>query len=287
MSIDFRRITMGVPWNLFLLTVGGVLYAFGMSAFAVPHGLISGGLFGLGMLIYYQTNLLSVGIWYAVLCLPVALLSWRALSRRFVFYSLYGMAVTIVAAQFITYAAPVSEPLLAGIAGATVSGVGLGIMLRSLGSDGGLTMVSMVLHQKWNVKIGGFNLAFNVLLFAAALTFMDLNTLLYSIIMVYVYSAIMDYSMEFTNQRKLAFVISDNAEKIAAEIMKSMQRGVTYLYAKGAYTNSERNVILTVVHNHQLKRLEELVYRVDPNAFLILENTYNVIGRGFSERRTY
>lgn len=287
MSIDFRRVSMSVPWNIFLLTAGGILYSFGLKAFAVPHGFISGGLFGLAMFIYYQTNLLSVAVWYALLSVPVALIAWKWLSRRFVLYSLYGTVVTIVATQLITYTAPLSDPLLASIAGGTVCGVGIGIMLRSLGCDGGLTMLSMVLHQKYSVKIGGFNLAFNVFLFSAGLASMDFALIMYSIILVYVYSGIMDYSMNFTNQRKLVFLISDHAEKISEEIMEKLHRGVTYLYAKGAYTNQERYVILAVIHNYQLKRLEEMVYAIDPKAFLVIENTFNVLGRGFSERRVY
>lgn len=286
-SIDFRRISMSVPWNVFLLTVGGVLFVFGLNAFAVPKGFISGGLFGLSMLVFYQTHVFSVAIWYAIICIPVVIIGWLGLSRRFVFYSLYGMAVTIVSAQFITYTAPVNEPLLAAIAGGTLCGIGIGIMLRSLGSDGGLSLVSMVLHQKYNIKVGTFSLVFNALLFGAALVYMDIDTLMYSIILVYVMSSIMDYSMEFTNQRKLALVISDNAEFMSHEIMEKLHRGVTFLYTKGAYTNQERFAILVVVHNYQLKRLEELVYRVDPKAFLIIENTYNVLGRGFSERKIY
>lgn len=278
---------MGVPWNLFLLTVGGILATFGLKAFAMPHGFISGGLFGLSIFLYYQTDILPVAAWYALFCAPVALIALRYLSRRFVLYSLYGTLVTTVAAQVITYAAPVSEPLLAAIAGGTVCGVGTGIMLRTLGCDGGLTMAGMVLHQKFNIKIGAFSLAFNVILFSMGLAFMDLNLLLYSIVLVYVNSAIMDYSMNFTNQRKLVFVVSNKAEAMAAEILEKLHRGVTYLYTKGAYTNQERYVIMTVIHNYQLKRMEELVYRIDPSAFLIIENTYNVIGRGFSERKTY
>ncbi|MDR3074182.1 MAG: YitT family protein [Deltaproteobacteria bacterium] len=282
-----RRITMSMPWNILLLTIGGTLYAFGMNAFAVPHGLISGGLFGSAMLIFYQSKLFTVAIWYTALCIPVALIAWLGLSRRFVLYSLYGTLVTIVAAQFITYTAPVTEPLLGAIAGGTICGIGSGIMLRTLGSDGGLTMLSMVLYRKYNIKLGVFSMVFNTILFCAALVYMDINLLLYSIILIFLYSSIMDYSMEFTNQRKLAFIISDNAETISAEILERLHRGVTYLYTKGGYTNQERYVIMTVVHNYQLKRLEELVYRMDPKAFLIIENTHNVIGRGFSELRVY
>ena len=287
MAMDFRKITMGMPWNIMLLTVGGLVYSFGIKAFAVPHELFSGGVFGVSMLMFYQTNMLSVAIWYAILSIPVVLIGWFGLSRRFVLYSLYGMAVTTLGAQFITYAAPVDNPLLAAIAAGTTSGIGSGIMLRSLGSDGGLNLVAMVLNQKYNIKIGAFNLMFNLIVFSFALAYRDLNTVLYSVVLVYVNSGIIDYAMEFTNQRKLAFVISDNAEFISHEIMEKLHRGVTYLYTKGAYTNQERYMVLTVVHNYQLKRLEELVYKIDPSAFLIIENTYNVLGRGFSERRVY
>ncbi len=287
-AFDFRRISMTLPWNIFLLTFGGTLFSFGLKALAVPHGFISGGLFGVAMLLFYQTDFLSLAFWYTVVCIPVVLVGWFNLGRRFIFYSLYGMLVTTIAAQFITYTAPIKDPFLAAIAAGSVCGAGLAVMLRSLGSDGGLTIVSMVLHQKFNIKLGGFSFAFNVCLFLIATCFyMDINTVLYSMIMVYMYTAILDYSMNIINQRKLVFVISDIAEQIAAEIMEKMHRGVTYLYTKGAYTNQERYVILAVVYNHQLKRLEELVYRHDPKAFLIIENTYNVLGRGFSERRVY
>lgn len=287
MAIDFRKISLSVPWNIMLLTVGGTIYSFGLKAFAVPHELVSGGIFGVSMLIFYQTNFLSVAAWYAMLCIPVVAIGWLGLSRRFVLYSIYGSVVTTIAAQLITYAAPVDNALLAAIAAGTTCGIGSGIMLRSLGSDGGLTMVSMVLHQKYNVKIGGFSLIFNAVLFSFALVYRDLNTVLYSIMLVYVMSGIVDYSMEFTNQRKLVFIISDHAEKISQEVMERLHRGVTYLYTKGAYTNQERYLVMTVVHNFQLKRLEELVYHVDPRAFLIIENTFNVLGRGFSERKVY
>ena len=160
-------------------------------------------------------------------------------------------------------------------------------MLRSLGSDGGLTIVSIVLHQKYNLKVGGFSFAFNLVLFLVALTSMPLDKVLYSIVVVYIYSGILDYSMNIVNQRKMAIIISDISEQIAEAILERLHRGVTYLYAKGAYTNQERYVIMTIVQNYQLKRLEEIVYSIDPKAFLIIENTYNVIGRGFAERKRY
>ena len=284
---DTRRITMSIPWNMLLLTIGGSLFAFGLKAIAVPHEFISGGLFGSAMLLFYETDFLNLAFWYALVNVPVLLLGWFSLSRRFFFYSMYGMVITTIAAQFITVVVPVEDSVLAAIAAGTVCGVGLATMLRSLGSDGGLTIVAMVLHQKYNLKVGGFSLMFNVVLFLFAMLSMPIDKILYSMVMVYVYSGIVDYSMAIVNQRKMAIIISDNSEKIAEGIMDRLHKGVTYLYAKGAYTNRERHVILTIVQNYQLKRLEELVYTIDDKAFLIIENTYNVIGRGFSERKRY
>lgn len=286
-GFDMRRITMSVPWNILLLTIGGTLFSFGLKAIAVPHEFVSGGLFGTAMLIFYSTDLLSVAFWYLLVNIPILAVGWFFLSKTFFFYSLYGMLATAVSTQLITATVAIQDPVLAAVAAGSVCGIGLAIMLRTRGSDGGLTIISMILHQKYNIKVGGFGFAFNILVFFAAMLSMPIDKVLYSIMMVYIYSGIVDYSMNIVNQRKMVIIISDHSETMAKEILEKLHRGVTFLYAKGAYTNKERHVILSVVQNYQLKRLEELVYNHDPNAFLIIENTYNVLGRGFGTRKTY
>ena len=89
------------------------------------------------------------------------------------------------------------------------------------------------------------------------------------------------------NQRKLVFVISDKSDAIAKKIMEQVQRGVTFLYGRGAYTGNRKKVLLTVVNNYQLKRLEEAVFLIDSEAFFITDSTFNVIGKGFSRRKRY
>ena len=89
------------------------------------------------------------------------------------------------------------------------------------------------------------------------------------------------------NQRKLVIVISDKSDVIAKGIMDKIQRGVTLLYGRGGYTGRRKKVLLTVVNNYQLKRVEEVVFSIDLDAFFITDNTFNVIGRGFSRRKVY
>lgn len=87
-----RDVTMTVPWNLFLLTVGGVLFSLGLKSIAMPHAFISGGVFGTGLYIYYATGLFTPAVWYVLLNLPIFVVGWLCVSRRFFFYSLYGTA---------------------------------------------------------------------------------------------------------------------------------------------------------------------------------------------------
>jgi uncharacterized membrane-anchored protein YitT (DUF2179 family) len=89
------------------------------------------------------------------------------------------------------------------------------------------------------------------------------------------------------NQRKMALIISEQSGPIADDINQSLQRGATFLHGTGAYTGEPRNILLTVVHNYQLKRLEEVVFTKDPEAFVITESTFNVLGKGFSKRKIY
>jgi uncharacterized membrane-anchored protein YitT (DUF2179 family) len=93
--------------------------------------------------------------------------------------------------------------------------------------------------------------------------------------------------MGLFNQRKMILIISKDLPAIADEIMKKLQRGATFLKGRGAYTGEDKEVLLTVANTYQIKRIEEIAFSIDPDAFMITENTFNVLGRGFSRRKVY
>ncbi|MDL2279718.1 YitT family protein [Desulfovibrio sp. OttesenSCG-928-G11] len=282
-----RAVTMSVPWNLFLLTVGGLLSTFALKCIANPHDFVSGGLYGFSMLIVYATDHFGIAAWYALFNIPVLLLGWFFLSRRFMLYTIYCIAVTTVATQLMTFDAGISDKTLAAIAAGTLCGAGSGIAMRSLGSDGGLNIISLILNQKYNINVGTPNIVFNFLLFIAALPVIKVDNVLYSMIITYLTSSLTNYFLGMFDQRKLVFIISERHQDIAQSLMRHLGRGCTLLHGQGAFTRQEREVLFTVVHNIQLKRLEELVYKRDPHAFLIIENTHLVLGKGFSQRKQY
>lgn len=282
-----RALSLSVPWNLFLLTLGGLISTFALKCIANPHDFVSGGLYGSAMLIVYATDTIGIAGWYALLNIPVLLIGWFFLSRRFMLYTIYCIAVTTVATYFMDFNAGITDKTLAAIAAGTLCGAGSGIAMRSLGSDGGLNIVSLILNQKYNLNVGTFNIIFNFVLFIAALPVIKVDNVLYSMIITYLTANLTNFFMGMFDERKLVFIISERYQDIAQSIMRNLGRGCTVLHGEGAFTRQEREVLLTVVHNIQLKRLEELVYKLDPNAFLIIENTHLVLGKGFSQRKQY
>ena len=287
MTIEKKQLLSSVFWNLFLLTAGSIIAAIGFNSIIIPHGFVTGGLSGLCLLFYYVTDLLSTGIWYLIINIPLFLFGWVKISRRFFFYSLYGMLAFSLSLELISFEIAIKDPFLAILAGGTIMGIGGGMGLHSLGSMGGLDIVSIMLNQKYGIRIGNFLFAFNMVLFAFSFTMLDTDLVLYSIALSYVSSQVLDYVLTMFNQRKMIVIISDFHNEIADTIKQKLNRGATFLNGSGAYSGREKKVILTVVHNYQLKRLEEAVLQIDPHAFMITENTFNVLGLGFSKPKTY
>lgn len=285
--VSLRTLWGGIPWNLFLLTVGCGLFSFGIKAVAIPQAFISGGVFGTAILCNYLTGMGTASLWNLLLNVPIFAIGWFLVGRRFVLYSLYGLLVLSLGTEYITLTIPFSEPLLAAIAGGCLCGLGLGIVLHSQGCDGGLTIVSIALYQRYGVSIGQFNLCYNITLFVCAFSFYNPDHALYSLVMIFVYSRVMDYVSTIFNQRKLVLIISTRHDSIAKNVIASLHRGVTVIPGYGGYTGASRPVLMTVVQNFQIKMLEEIIMKHDPHAFVIIENTLNVLGRGFSTRRTY
>jgi len=285
--MKLQNITYSIPWNLFLITLGSIIIGIGLKAVVIPNGMITGGFSGTGILLFYYTQSLTPGIWYFILNIPVFILGWLFISRRFLFYSLYGAIILTIAIDFIQFEIPVKDLVLAVLAGGTIIGAGAGIIFRSLGSAGGNDIISVILNQKFGIRIGTYNFGFNFVLFFFSFGLLDTDLILYSMAMSFITSQVIEYFITLFNQRKMIFIISNNPRLITDEIMKKLKRGATLLKGEGAYSSKEKEIILTVVNTFQIKRIEEIVFTIDPDAFLITENTFNVLGKGFSRRKIY
>ncbi len=282
-----RDFTYSVWWNLLLITVGSAIMSFGYMAVAIPKEFVTGGIGGLGMLMYYITGKLSPAIWLLILSVPLFLFAWFEVSKRFFWYSLYGTLIVSFFMEVFTYTIAIENYFLSAIAGGCLIGAGAGIILRSLGSSGGMDIVAIILNKRFGLRIGQVHFIFNVALLGAALLYLDLERTLYSLVMIFIVSQIVDYFMGLFNQRKFAIIISEKSNEVSKAITDKLHRGCTILHGQGAYTGKPREVLLTVVNNFEVKRLEEVVYTADPKAFTIISNAINVLGYKFSKRKVY
>ncbi|CCH48410.1 YitT family protein [Pseudodesulfovibrio piezophilus] len=281
------NIAYTVWWNLLLITVGGFIATIGIKSIAVPHELVPGGIFGLSSLLYYTTGKLNPGWINLLLNIPLFLFAWFKVSRRFFLYSLYATLITTLFYEFISISIPIQNQLYAAVASGVVTGFGAGIVLRSLGSNGGLDVVAVYLFQRFNMGIGRVYLVFNTLLYFGSLMRLQLDVIIASLIMVFITGMIIDQTLSLFSQRKVVFIISNFANEISNDILTQLKQSATFLKGFGAYSRKEKNVLMTVVNNVQLKKLEEITFTHDDEALFIVENTFSVTGSSFSRRKIY
>jgi len=285
--MNFKNITYSVPWNLFLITLGSAIVAVAVKSIFIPHGMIAGGFSGLSLLALYATDSLTPGLWLLLLNIPVFILGWKFISKRFLNYSFYGMICLTLIIETMNLDLHITDSWLAALAGGTLLGCGAGLIFRSLGSVGGNDIICIILNQRLGVRIGTYNFAFNFILFLFSFGTLETDLILYSMAASYITSQVMEYCMTLFNQRKMIIIISDKNKEIAHDINHKLRRGATFLKGEGAYTGKTKDILLTVANTFQIKRVEEIAFGLDPDAFMITENTFNVLGQGFSQRKIY
>lgn len=287
MSNFSRRLPYSVLWNCSLIVVGAFIQAIGFKALGEIQGFVPGGLFGTATLIHYLTDQWNTGVIYILLNIPMFILGYVYLSKRFLAYSTLAMLSLSAFFMLVDFRIEIHNQLYAAVTFGVIIGAGAGMVLRSLGSNGGLDIAGVILYQKFNIGLGKFFFFYNIILFSCSLISIDNDLVIASMIAVFITSMTMDYCLSLFNQRKMALVISENPDVIADQIMQKMKIGATMLPGIGAYKKIKKTVLLIVVNNIQLKRLEEIVFSNDPNSLFIVENTFNVLGSTFSKRKLY
>ncbi len=282
-----RKLPYSVFWNCGLIIIGTFIQAVGFKALGEIQGFVPGGLFGTATLIYYITGKLNTGIIYMLLNIPMFFLGYLYLSKRFLAYSTLAMCSLSAFFILIDFRIDIHNQLYAAVTFGVIIGVGAGMVLRSLGSNGGLDIAGVILYQKYNIGLGKFFFFYNVLLFSCSFISLDNDLVIASMIAVFITSLSMDYCLSLFNQRKMALIISERPDDIAEQVMTKMKIGTTMLPGVGGYKKIQKTVLLIVVNNIQLKRLEEIVFRNDPHSLFIVENTFSVLGSTFSKRKIY
>ncbi len=280
------QLQQSVIWNLFLLTLGATFLAVGVQAITAKHGFVTSGVYGVSLLTWYVTDLFTPSVWLFTYNVPLFAVAWFFIGRQFFFYSLYSTIALTIISSMVDFTIPIQENFYAAIVAGVLAGTGGGIMLRTLGSGGGLDLIGVVLNRKWNISIGLFFFCFNSVLFFAASFTMSLDLVIASFIQTFISSNTLEYVLRLFGNRKMVYIVSKHGEAIGDAIITKGYPGATILHGHGAYSGATKDIILTVTNNVMLRRLEALVFEIDPSAMFIVENTFYVAGGKFPRKLT-
>lgn len=259
--------------------LGGAAYPL----FLVPNNIAPGGLSGLAMILNYLFST-PVGLTSLLMNIPLFLIGYKAMGRVFAFRSLVATVLFSVTIDLVKLPAMTNDPLLGTLYGGVLLGVGLGLILRGGATTGGTDMIARMVHSKLPfITVGAFLLMIDCLVVILAGVVMGTSEGLYALISIFASSKVIDMVLAGFSSNKACFIITDKWNEVTGHILHDMDRGVTQLTARGAYSGRERPVVLCVTSPQEVARLKDIVREEDEKAFMFVTDAHEALGEGFSK----
>ncbi|MCG8532693.1 MAG: YitT family protein [Desulfovibrionales bacterium] len=287
MQFNRHALAYSLPWNIFLLTFGSFIFIIGYNGIAVHHSFIPAGLYGFAVLGSYINEAITTPQWYLLFNIPIFIIAWKSVGRRFFLLNLYCMLLVTLLTRYFAMDIHIKDPLLAAIAAGIIMGMGTGIILRSFGAGGGFDVLAVILNRKYGLRIGVFYFVINILLISIIAVRFNPDLVVTTLIMLFLSSFTTEYALSMFNQKKAVRIISYKNEEIMQEMRKASRLNGTLVWGTGSYSGKAVSMLFCITDNIRMKQLESIVFDCDPNAIFIVENTFSVIGSNFAPRKTY
>lgn len=273
-----------------IFTLGLFVYTFAVIGFIIPHKITSGGVSGIGALVYFATGF-PVGYTYFIINIGLILLAIKVLGTNFGVKTIYGVIVASlllsVLQRYITQ--PILEDkFMSIILGGAIAGAGLGICFSQGGSTGGTDIIAMIINKYRNISPGRVILYCDIFIIGSAyFVLYDLQPAqrIEAIVYGYVAMAITSYTIDAvlsgSKQSLQMFIFSKKHSEIADLIVKEVARGVTVIDGQGWYSKDNQKVLITLVRKHEASEVYRIIKEIDPEAFISVANVMGVYGKGF------
>lgn len=271
--------------SFFIITLGSVIFAVGFVWCFQPNNIASGGLTGIAQIINHIFPGVPVGSTVIVLNIPLFLLGLKLIGGKLLIGSLWAMFISSVIIDLLTsvFQFQPMDPILACIFGGLTMGFSLGLIIQQGSTTGGTDLMARLLKLKltW-LPMGKLLLAIDIVVIVlVAIVFGELNTALYGVVAMYISSLVLDGVLYGMDNAKVAYIISDHNEDICRILVHDLDRGVTILHGQGAYTGSDKKVLMCAFKQREIAAIKATVKDIDPDAFLIVCNAHEVLGEGF------
>ena len=282
-----RKITLRFT-NILMLTIAGIVNAFGITIFLMPVNLYDSGISGTSMLLDQLTpEALTLSIFLMVLNIPLFLFGLKKQGWQFTVYAIYAVCIYSTCAWLITDVLPIdvsmasplagTDLLLCALFGGVISGIGSGIAIRYGGAMDGIEVMAVIFAKRLGITVGTFVMVYNVALYI--LCGMVLNSWILPLYSIVTYAAALktiDFIVDGIDRAKCAIIITEHPKEICGKLCEVFGSGVTYLNANGGYSNKEKSMIYFVVNRYQVVRMKELVHEIDPLAYITISEVADV-----------
>lgn len=281
---------MSVLKSIIPVMIGNIIYALVVKLFILPTNLMSSGTTGIALL---ANHFLGIPVSFFILIFNVCMLilGLIVLGKKFAMTTIISTLMYPIALEFFNQTLGefviTNNELLNTIFAGLGIGLALGIVIRSGASTGGMDIPPLVLNHFFRIPVSVSLYVFDFIILSSQSLYNPLERLLYGIILILLTSIVLDKVLLMGTTKTEVKIISPKFEKIAEEILSEMDRGVTLLNARGGYLKNEHSVVLSVVSNRELPKIEKLVRALDPDAFMIVSRVSEVWGRGFSTKKKY
>ena len=288
--MNHRSETLRVLRTVLALVVGNALYSLTVVLFLIPSGLITGGATGIALAANRFSGL-PVSAVLLVVNVVMLVAGWILLGRRFALSTLAStflspLTLAIWEKLFENYVLTDDLVLSTIFAGLGI-GISLGIVIRSGGSTGGMDIPPLVLQKYFHIPVAVSMTVFDLIILVAQAVSSPKEQVLYGIVLVFVYTIVLDKVILLGEHRTEVKIISTHTDEIRSVILSELDRGVTLLNAEGGYLRQPGQLLLTVISNRQLPQLEKMVRAIDPACFMVVSEVTEVRGRGFSLEKDY
>ena len=266
------------------ICLGCLISSGSINLFLMPNHLLSGGLTGIGIVVYFIFGL-PVGAQVLVYNIPLLIAAYRTLGREYIVDVIFGtvmFSVCLDATTFLRELMPVTDPMLAAVFGGVANGIGYGIIFRNNGSSGGLDIVAAIIKKYYSLNFGSVIFGFNCLIMAMSAFFFGMEPAMYTLISMFMSAKLTDKVVAGFVSRKAVLLISERTELIAEGIIHEVGRGVTFLDAEGAFYHKKKKVLFVAVNLTQIAKIKRIADSLDPQAFMIVIDANEVMGRGFT-----
>lgn len=269
----------------FIIAIASLISSVGLNMFIIPHKLLSGGVSGIALIVQYLSGI-QAGIIIILINIPLFVLSIKELDKEFTILTIIGtvcQSIFLILTRNVSQLYFAKDMILSCIYGGVMHGIALGLIFSNHGSLGGTDIISMIIRRRYNFEIGKISFGINLLIVSIGSIFFGIERGLYTLISMYIVSAVMDKVINGFDIKKMILIVTDKEKEIIENIQTDLKRGCTLLYGIGTYSKSPKKIIYCVVTLSQVPKVKTIVENSDTYAFMTIIDTSEILGKGFKK----